>query len=54
MFPWKRRPSVSVFAPTSSSTAALAMGDALAIALIDKRQFREKDFYKFHLVGVLE
>jgi arabinose-5-phosphate isomerase len=40
-------------APTSSSTAALAMGDALAIALIDKRKFREKDFYKFHPGGSL-
>src|SRR4030066_896591 len=39
--------------PTSSSTAALAMGDALAIALIDKRQFTEKDFYKFHPGGNL-
>jgi arabinose-5-phosphate isomerase len=39
--------------PTSSSTATLAMGDALAIALIDKRQFREKDFYKFHPGGSL-
>jgi arabinose-5-phosphate isomerase len=39
--------------PTSSSTAALAMGDALAIALIDKRQFKEKDFYKFHPGGNL-
>lgn len=40
-------------APTSSSTAALAMGDALAIALIDKRKFRETDFYKFHPGGSL-
>lgn len=40
-------------APTSSSTAALAMGDALAITLIDKRKFREKDFYKFHPGGSL-
>ena len=40
-------------APTSSTTAALAMGDALAIALIDKRKFREKDFYKFHPGGSL-
>jgi arabinose-5-phosphate isomerase len=39
--------------PTSSSTAALAMGDALAIALIDRRQFKEKDFYKFHPGGSL-
>jgi arabinose-5-phosphate isomerase len=40
-------------APTSSSTAALAMGDALAVALIDKRKFREKDFYQFHPGGSL-
>jgi arabinose-5-phosphate isomerase len=40
-------------APTSSSTATLAMGDALAIALIDRRQFREKDFFKFHPGGSL-
>jgi arabinose-5-phosphate isomerase len=40
-------------APTSSSTAALAMGDALAIALVDKRKFRETDFYKFHPGGSL-
>jgi arabinose-5-phosphate isomerase len=35
------------------ATAALAMGDALAIALIDKRKFSEKDFYKFHPGGSL-
>lgn len=40
-------------APTSSSTATLAMGDALAVALIDKRNFSEKDFYKFHPGGNL-
>jgi arabinose-5-phosphate isomerase len=40
-------------APTSSSTAALAMGDALAVALIEKRKFNEKDFYKFHPGGNL-
>ncbi len=40
-------------APTSSSTAALAMGDALAVALIQKRDFREKDFFKFHPGGSL-
>jgi arabinose-5-phosphate isomerase len=39
--------------PTSSSTATLAMGDALAIALINERQFNEKDFYKFHPGGSL-
>ncbi len=40
-------------APTSSSTASLAMGDALAIALIDKRNFNEKDFFRFHPGGNL-
>lgn len=40
-------------APTSSSTAALAMGDALAIVLVNKRKFRETDFYKFHPGGSL-
>jgi arabinose-5-phosphate isomerase len=39
--------------PTSSSTAALAMGDALAVALIKRRNFQEKDFYKFHPGGNL-
>lgn len=40
-------------APTSSSTAALAMGDALAVALIQRRDFQEKDFFKFHPGGSL-
>lgn len=40
-------------APTSSSTAALAMGDALAVALVGKRKFTERDFYKFHPGGSL-
>ncbi|NPU83716.1 MAG: KpsF/GutQ family sugar-phosphate isomerase [Syntrophaceae bacterium] len=40
-------------APTSSTTAALAMGDALAVALIGKRKFRERDFYKLHPGGTL-
>ncbi|MDY0189008.1 MAG: KpsF/GutQ family sugar-phosphate isomerase [Syntrophus sp. (in: bacteria)] len=40
-------------APTSSSTASLAMGDALAVALIDKHKFSEKDFYQFHPGGSL-
>ena len=40
-------------APTSSTTAALAMGDALAVALIEKRKFTESDFYKFHPGGSL-
>jgi arabinose-5-phosphate isomerase len=40
-------------APTSSTTATLAMGDALTVALIEKRKFSEKDFFKFHPGGTL-
>ena len=40
-------------APTSSSTATLAMGDALAVALIHRKNFQEKDFFKFHPGGSL-
>ncbi len=39
--------------PTASTTAALAMGDALAIALLEKREFREEDFALFHPGGAL-
>lgn len=40
-------------APTSSTTAALAMGDALAVALMEKRGFKPKDFAQFHPGGEL-
>ncbi|HTG00216.1 MAG TPA: KpsF/GutQ family sugar-phosphate isomerase [Nitrospirota bacterium] len=40
-------------APTASTTAALAMGDALAVALLDYRGFREEDFACFHPGGAL-
>ncbi len=40
-------------APTSSTTAALAMGDALAVALIKRKGFSEKDFKRFHPGGNL-
>ena len=40
-------------APTSSTTAALAMGDALAVALMEVRNFRPKDFAQFHPGGEL-
>lgn len=40
-------------APTSSTTATLAMGDALACALIERRNFRARDFAKFHPGGSL-
>ncbi|MCK5312793.1 MAG: KpsF/GutQ family sugar-phosphate isomerase, partial [Desulfobacteraceae bacterium] len=40
-------------APTSSTTAQLAMGDALAVSLINKKKFQEKDFKKSHPGGAL-
>ncbi len=40
-------------APTSSTTATLAMGDALAVALMEKRNFRPQDFAHFHPGGEL-
>lgn len=40
-------------APTSSTTAALAMGDALAVALMQVRDFRPRDFAQFHPGGEL-
>lgn len=39
--------------PTASTTATMAMGDALAIALLIKRGFREEDFAFFHPRGSL-
>jgi arabinose-5-phosphate isomerase len=40
-------------APTASTTALLAMGDALAAVLINKRDFNSTDFRKFHPGGAL-
>jgi len=40
-------------APTASTTAALAMGDALAVALIGQRRFGQDDFKRFHPGGSL-
>jgi len=39
--------------PTSSTTAALAMGDALAVALLTKKGFKTEDFASFHPGGSL-
>jgi len=39
--------------PTASTTATLAMGDALAITLLDRRGFKEEDFACFHPGGSL-
>jgi arabinose-5-phosphate isomerase len=40
-------------APTSSTTATLVMGDALAMALMETRQFQHEDFARFHPGGSL-
>ncbi len=40
-------------APTSSTTLTMAMGDALAIALMQKRNFKKEDFASFHPGGSL-
>lgn len=40
-------------APTASTTATVAMGDALAVALLVRRGFKEEDFALFHPGGVL-
>lgn len=39
--------------PTASTTAAMAMGDALALCLMEKRGFREEDFASLHPGGGL-
>ena len=39
--------------PTASTTAALALGDALAVVLLEKRGFREEDFALRHPGGIL-
>jgi arabinose-5-phosphate isomerase len=40
-------------APTASTTALLAMGDALAVVLINKKHFKPSDFKRFHPGGAL-
>jgi arabinose-5-phosphate isomerase len=40
-------------APTCSTTAMLAMGDALAVVLINQKQFKSDDFKRFHPGGTL-
>lgn len=42
-----------VGAPTTSTTALLAMGDALAVVLMDKKAFKTSDFKRFHPGGAL-
>ena len=40
-------------APTNSTTAQLVLGDALAVSLLESRQFSSQDFAKFHPGGAL-
>lgn len=40
-------------APTASTTAMLAMGDALSVSLVEKKGFKEKDFAFYHPGGAL-
>jgi arabinose-5-phosphate isomerase len=40
-------------APTASTTATLALGDALAVTVMEKRGFKEEDFARLHPGGVL-
>lgn len=40
-------------APTTSTTAQMVMGDALAVCLMDLKGFNSKDFAKFHPGGIL-
>ncbi|RLC28526.1 MAG: KpsF/GutQ family sugar-phosphate isomerase, partial [Deltaproteobacteria bacterium] len=39
--------------PTASTTAMLAMGDALAVVLINKKHFKSSDFKRYHPGGML-
>jgi arabinose-5-phosphate isomerase len=39
--------------PTSSTTVALAMGDAISVAILRKKDFKEEDFARFHPGGTI-
>ena len=49
----EREACVLGLAPTSSTTATLAMGDAIAMALMDEKKFTSQDFALFHPGGAL-
>lgn len=49
----KREACPHDLAPTTSTTAALVMGDALAVALVEKRNFTQEDFAMRHPAGTL-
>jgi len=39
--------------PTASTTAMLAMGDALAISLLKRKKFKKEDFARLHPGGII-
>lgn len=49
----KEEACINNLAPTSSTTAALVIGDALAVALLEKRNFKPEDFALLHPGGSL-
>ncbi|MBE8712287.1 KpsF/GutQ family sugar-phosphate isomerase [Sphingobacterium hungaricum] len=49
----EREACTNNLAPTTSTTAQLAMGDALAVCLQESRQFSDQDFAKYHPGGAL-
>lgn len=49
----KREACPMGLAPTASTTAALAMGDALAVVLVNARRFSSRDFKRYHPGGSL-
>jgi len=51
--PYKQEADPNNLAPTTSSTAQLALGDALAMALMKINRFERKDFARFHPGGSL-
>lgn len=48
-----REPCALGLTPSASTTAMLALGDALAMVLMEKKKFTKKDFAKFHHGGYL-
>ncbi|HEY8404833.1 MAG TPA: KpsF/GutQ family sugar-phosphate isomerase [Flavobacteriales bacterium] len=51
--PIEREACPNNLAPTTSTTAQLAMGDALAVALMEQRGFSSRDFARYHPGGAL-
>ena len=51
--PFKQEADPNNLAPTTSSTAQMALGDALAMSLLNLRKFQIEDFAKFHPGGAL-